>query len=254
LRKGVLLGVDSVLIGVLPGVVAREAYCLAARGCCSMRAAGASARISTDARCRVRAHRHCRGAAVCAHRGGYPVACRLAPERRSVRAAAGGCVREEVVLPGAAALLLTGVVLDAAAQGRSSRRWLAEHQVVMLGTGLPSIRLVAVRIMRAAPGSMARGCCSAPVAVAFCSAPGQCGSVGMDRCPLGVFLLGACGQCGVSGGGQDPDGRRPTVERRLVETLLGGVVAFVRRTLQVQDVGDEGRSVVQVTCAAPRCD
>ena len=83
-EKGVLLGVDSVLIGVLLGAVARVAYCLAARGCCSMRAAGASARISTDARRRVRAHRHCRRAAVCAPRGGYPVACRLAPERRSV--------------------------------------------------------------------------------------------------------------------------------------------------------------------------
>ena len=35
---------------------------------------------------------------------------------------------------------------------------LAEHQIVMLGIALPSIRLVAVRIMRAAPGSMARGC------------------------------------------------------------------------------------------------
>ena len=84
---------------------------------------------------------------------------------------------------------------------------LAEHQVVMLGIALPSIRLVAVRTMRAAPGSMARGCCSAPVAVAFCSAPGsvRLGWYG----PLGVFLLGACCQCGVSGGGQDLDGRRP---------------------------------------------
>ena len=42
MRKGVLLGVDSVLIGVLLGAAAREAYRLVARGGCSVRTAVAS--------------------------------------------------------------------------------------------------------------------------------------------------------------------------------------------------------------------
>ena len=103
-----LLGVDSVLIGVLLGAVAewRTAW----------RPTGAVARCvrtarrpgsSMAARRRVRARRHCIGAPLCAPLdGGHPLACGLAPDRAlgSVRGNLGRLRSEEVVLLGAARL------------------------------------------------------------------------------------------------------------------------------------------------------
>ena len=140
-------------IGVLLGAVARVAHCLVARGCYSRC-------VRTGRRPGFRWMR----AAVCALAGvdGRPLGAPLEAvsgcvpprSREAFRSGAGNLGRlcaEEVVLLGAAAAL-TGVVLDAAAQGRWRRRWPRRSPGRdAAGSGIPSMRLVAVRVM---PGSL----------------------------------------------------------------------------------------------------
>ncbi len=173
-RHGVLLGVDSVLMGVLLGAVARVAYRLVPPGRL-LDACGR--RVGPDLpwiRAAVCALTGMVGAALCAPvEGGHPLACRLAPGRRSAqcgqpRAAACGGAR-----PVRCAAALTGVVLDAAAQGRWRRRWPRRSPGRdAAGSRSPRCGWWPSGSCRAASGCLARGSCSAPVGLAFCSVQG----------------------------------------------------------------------------------
>ncbi len=118
-QASVLLGVDSVRIGVLLGAVARVAYRWVARGGWSMHADGASARIFH--RCAPPCARSPAWSALrCVRRLTAAIRLRAVSLPIGVQLSAGNLVRpraEELVLLGPTALL-TGVVLDAAAQGR----------------------------------------------------------------------------------------------------------------------------------------
>ncbi len=163
------------LIGVLLGAVARVAYCLVVRGCCSRC-------VRTGRRAGLRWMR----AAVCALAGvdGRPLGAPLEAvsgcvpprSREGARFSAGNLGRlcaEEVVLLGAA-VALTGVVLDAAAQGRWRRRWPRRSSGRdAAGSRSPRCGWWPLGSCRAASGSVARGSCSAPVGLAFCSVQGH---------------------------------------------------------------------------------
>ena len=108
-------------------------------------------------------------------------------------------------------------------RGRHPAVCAREAGICLRAASLPRAPSSARATSGGAYGSTARGYCSAPgpLRVARCRGCGSlCRRVRRTaRCVLSVRVS--------AGGRQDPDGRRQTVDDRLVDTLPGGVVALV---------------------------